>query len=144
MSNWYNNEIEISGPSDQVDNALKFIINGEGEVDFSLAAPLPWGAFSALGVIVNTWGVNSIAFYTREIHASKFYFATKNHWPREWLIKLGAKLIEEDIHVTINLLTAEGGAMVGHDYTIDSWGILSGREMTQDEIREFLAIEDDE
>ena len=144
MSNWYNNEIEISGPSDQVDRALKFIINDKGEVDFSLAAPLPEGIEHTPGVIVNTWGVNSIAFYTREIHASKFYFATKNHWPREWLIKLGAKLIEEDIHVTINLLTAEGGAMVGHDYTIDSWGILSGREMTQDEIREFLAIEDDE
>lgn len=144
MSNWYNTEIEIIGSSDQVDNALKFIINDKGEVDFSLAAPLPEDIEHTPGVIVNTWGVNSIAFHTRKIEYNKFYFATKNHWPREWLIKLGAKLIEEDIHVTINLVTAEGGAMVGHDYTMDLWGMLSGRDMTQDEIREFLAIEDEE
>lgn len=144
MSNWYNSEIEISGPSEQVEKALKFIINDEQEVDFSLAAPLPIGVEHTPAVIFNTWGVNSIAFHTRKLDASKFYFATKNHWPREWLIKLGAKLIDEDIHATINLITAEGGAMIGHDYTMDSWGILSGREMDHDEICEFLAIEDDE
>ena len=113
MSNWYNNEIEITGPSYQVDNALKFIINDKGEVDFSLAAPLPEGTEHSSDNLT-TWGTYSNAVHSKKIDDNKFYFATKNDWPRRWLLMLRGVLEDQGIEVSGKMITAEGGAMVGH------------------------------
>lgn len=143
MSNWYQHELEIKGSAEQVKAALKYIINEQGDVDFNIAAPIPEGCDDP-NVIRSHWGVYSIAFYTRTLADNKFYFSTKNDIPITWLTSLGPVLVNADVHVTLNLTSAEGGAMVGQENELDVYGILSGRNLSQDEVRQFLNIEDEE
>ena len=143
MSNWFQNELKVLGSDAEVAKALKTILNELGEVDFTIISPIPQGENPDARVFEGLWSSRSNAFYTKKMDDNKYHFSTKGHAPAQWLAKLAGVLNGENIDVTVELTSAEGGQMVGAVHEANKYGEYSNGVMTQDEIREFLNIEEE-